>query len=125
MKQNFQNEWCHSPRRLDVEPRRFDPRPVLTEGDVREEDVHARGGEEVFLQNLDELRLVLRLHREVLEELEVDPQPRHGRDVTEVHMLALELLDDAFSACLDLQGAKNKKHIFTVWSKVWREPRCL
>ena len=99
----------HSPRGLDVEPGRFDARPVLTECDVREEYIHPRGGEEVFPQHGHELRLVARLHpREVLEELEVDTQPRHGRHVTEVHVLALELLDDAFDACLNLHGEKQR-----------------
>ena len=100
----------YSPRGLDVEPRRFDPRAVLGEGDVREEHVHARGGEELSPQDLHELRLVARPHlqRQLLKELQVDPQPRHGRHVTEVRLLALELLDDAFNACLNLQGQQQK-----------------
>ena len=64
----------YSPRGLDVEARRFDPRAVIGEGDVREEDVHARGGEELSPQDLHKLRLVARLHLrgELLEELQVD-----------------------------------------------------
>ena len=100
----------YSPRGLDVKARSFDPRAVLGEGDVREEHVHARGGEELSPQDLHELRLVARPHlqRQLLEELQVDPQPRHGRHVTEVRLLALELLDDAFNACLNLQGQQQK-----------------
>ena len=92
----------YSPRGLNVEARRFNPRAVLGEGDVREEDVHPRGGEELSPQDLHELRLVARPHLrgQLLKELEVDPQPRHGRHVTEVRLLALKLLDDAFNALL-------------------------
>ena len=107
----------YSPRGLDVEPCRFDPRAVLGEGDVREEHVHARSGEELSPQDLHELRLVAWLHLrgQVLEELQVYPQPRHGRYVAEVRLLALELLDDTFYACLNLRGEQQKsKCNFTV-----------
>ena len=65
----------YSPRGLDVEPCRYDPRAVLGEGDVREEHVHARSGEELSPQDLHELRLVAwpYLRGQLFEEVQVDP----------------------------------------------------